>query len=60
MTDDITFFFKLQLISQKANCAKYDSILAKMYSEPPEELRNFVQNNTELFEYISNHTGAVI
>ncbi|XP_055315614.1 lysosomal acid phosphatase [Sitodiplosis mosellana] len=49
-----------KLISQKANCPKYDDLLAKMYSDPPEELRKFLQDNTELFEYISKHTGANI
>lgn len=48
-----------QLISQKAICPKYDDILAKMYSDPPDELRSFVSDNTELFEYISKYTGAV-
>lgn len=34
-------------------------MLAKMYTDPPEELRNFVDTNQELFKYISLHTGAV-
>lgn len=49
-----------KLISQKATCPKYDEILEKMYSNPPQELRKFVDDNTNLFEYISKHTGAVI
>lgn len=47
------------MISQKATCAKYDKLLAEMYTNPPEELRKFIEINTELFSYISKHTGAV-
>lgn len=47
------------MISQKATCAKYDQILAKMYTDPPEDLKKFVDSNAELFAYVSNHTGGV-
>lgn len=48
-----------QLISQKAICSKYDEMLNKMYTDPPENLRKFLEENAELFAYISKHTGAV-
>lgn len=51
------FFFKL--ISQKATCPKYDQMLEKMYTDPPDDLREFVNENAELFTYVSKHTGAV-
>lgn len=30
-----------------------------MYTDPPENLRKFIDENAELFGYISKHTGAV-
>lgn len=30
-----------------------------MYTDPPENLRKFIDANAELFAYISKHTGAV-
>lgn len=48
-----------QLISQKAICDKYDEMLRKMYTDPPENLRKFIDENAELFAYVSKHTGAV-
>lgn len=53
------FFSLLKLISQKAVCPKYDEMLSKMYSDPPEDLRQFVESNADLFAYISKHTGGV-
>lgn len=48
-----------QLISQKSICSKYDEMLHKMYTDPPENLAKFMAENAELFAYISKHTGAV-
>lgn len=48
-----------QLISQKAICSKYDEMLNKMYADPPENLRKFIEENAELFAYVRKHTGAV-
>lgn len=34
-------------------------MLHQLYSEPPENVRKFLDENAELFAYISKHTGAV-
>ncbi|XP_031618760.1 lysosomal acid phosphatase isoform X2 [Contarinia nasturtii] len=49
-----------RLISQKGICPKYDEMLKKMYTDPPAELKKFVEENAELFTYISEKTGGNI
>lgn len=47
------------MISQKATCQKYDEMLDKMYSDPPDDLKSFVDANADVFAFVSKHTGAV-
>lgn len=48
-----------KLISQRAICPKYDEMFKEIYTNPSDELKTFIENNTKLFEYISKHTGKV-
>lgn len=50
---------KFQIISQKMNCDKYDRMLAKLYFAPDGDLKEFNKKNAPVFEYLSDHTGAV-
>ncbi|XP_055306002.1 lysosomal acid phosphatase-like isoform X2 [Sitodiplosis mosellana] len=49
-----------KLISQRAPCPKYDKMLKKILMNPPENLKKFIDDNIELFKYISKHTGKKV
>lgn len=47
-------------MAQKKPCAKYDTILDKLYKNPPSELRKLNDDNAELYKLLSRNTGQNI
>ncbi|XP_037949491.1 lysosomal acid phosphatase-like isoform X1 [Teleopsis dalmanni] len=48
------------LLAQKKPCQKYDTILQKLYKNPPPELRQLNEENAELYKLLSKNTGKNI
>ncbi|XP_018785612.1 PREDICTED: lysosomal acid phosphatase [Bactrocera latifrons] len=48
------------LLAQKKPCLKYDTILQKLYKNPPPELRKLNEENAELFKLLTKHSGKNI
>lgn len=49
----------LQLLAQKKPCNKYDTILQKLYKNPPPELLKLNEEKQGLFKLLSKNTGKV-
>ncbi|XP_005180743.1 venom acid phosphatase Acph-1 [Musca domestica] len=48
------------LLAQKKPCAKYDTILQKLYKSPPPDLRKLDDDNYKLYRLLTKHTGQNI
>ncbi|XP_067619641.1 lysosomal acid phosphatase isoform X2 [Eurosta solidaginis] len=48
------------LLAMKKPCLKYDTILQKLYKNPPPELKKINEENAELFKLLSKHSGKNI
>ncbi|XP_023300387.2 lysosomal acid phosphatase [Lucilia cuprina] len=48
------------LLAQKKPCAKYDTILDKLYKNPPADLKKLNEENAELYKLLTRHTGKNI
>lgn len=41
-------------------CPKYDQLLSDLYNKPQGDILHVIQENAELFKYLTQHTGQVI
>ncbi|TDG50451.1 hypothetical protein AWZ03_003040 [Drosophila navojoa] len=48
------------LLAQKKPCAKYESILQKLYKNPPPDLEKLNEENKELYKLLTKNTGKNI
>ncbi|CAD6992309.1 unnamed protein product [Ceratitis capitata] len=48
------------LLAQKKPCLKYDTILQKLYKNPPPDVRQLNEENAELFKLLTKHSGKNI
>ncbi|XP_030369769.1 lysosomal acid phosphatase-like isoform X3 [Scaptodrosophila lebanonensis] len=45
------------LLAQKKPCLKYDTILQKLYKNPPKDLQRLNEENKELYKLLTKNTG---
>ncbi|XP_030371776.1 lysosomal acid phosphatase-like [Scaptodrosophila lebanonensis] len=48
------------LLAQKKPCLKYDTILQKLYKNPPKDLQRLNEENKELYKLLTKNTGKNI
>jgi len=45
------------LLAQKMACPKYDQMLSDLYNRPQGDILEVIKQNTDLFKYLTEHTG---
>lgn len=53
------FFSLWQLIRQEDPCPKYEEIYSSLLTDAPSDLQEFYEENAELFDYLTEHSGSV-